>query len=112
MVFDDFQRHTPLDGRRRGLRPGAGQKATTGLPSDRLLELPLLADRTSVEVFVLGGRYVMSFCRPLGPEKGRLSLTADGQTVIRRLEVHELRSIGEEKNSPSLPPAGAGAAAE
>lgn len=88
------------------------EKVITGLPSDRPVELRLLVDRTSLEVFVLGGRYVMSFCRPFGPEKGRLSVTADGQATIRRLEIHELRSIWEGRNSPSLPPAGAGVEAE
>ncbi|GIX02706.1 MAG: hypothetical protein KatS3mg112_1643 [Thermogutta sp.] len=68
----------------------------TDLPRDRPLDLRWLVDRTSLEIFALDGRYVMSFCWPFGPKPGQLTITAQGgNAVIESLEIHELRSIWE-----------------
>jgi sucrose-6-phosphate hydrolase SacC (GH32 family) len=61
--------------------------------SPRSLDLRLLVDRTSIEIFALGGRYVMSFCfQPL--EGGRtVALSAGEGATVKRLEARELASI-------------------
>ncbi len=72
-------------------------KKISDLPVERELDLRLLVDRTSLEIFVLGGRYVMSFCHPFGPEKGSLAIEATPEATIRQLTIHSLRSIWEDK---------------
>jgi fructan beta-fructosidase len=58
------------------------------------LKLRLLIDRTSVEIFVDDGRYVMSFCFVPEPTNRRLSLTTRGGTAkAESLTVWELTSI-------------------
>lgn len=58
------------------------------------LQLRILVDRTSVEIFAAGGRYVMSFCFRPDPAMKALSLRASGGAArIRSLHVRELRSI-------------------
>lgn len=60
----------------------------------RRLQLRALLDRTSVEIFAAGGRYVMSFCVRPGPESGGLAITTTGgEARIASLLVSELRSI-------------------
>jgi len=70
-------------------------KKISDLPVDRQLDLRLLVDRTSLEIFVLGGRFVLSFCHPFGPEKGTLAIEAAPEAMVRRLRIHSLRSIWE-----------------
>jgi len=58
------------------------------------LRLRVLVDRTSIEVFVDGGRYVMSFCFVPDPGNRRLSLTASaGTAMLRSVSIWELKSI-------------------
>jgi sucrose-6-phosphate hydrolase SacC (GH32 family) len=58
------------------------------------IELRMLIDRTSIEIFAGSGRIVMSFCFvPKGSQYG-LSLTATGgRTLIESLTAQELKSI-------------------
>ncbi|GAB4139639.1 glycoside hydrolase family 32 protein [Thermopirellula anaerolimosa] len=63
------------------------------LRKDQPLKLRFLVDRTSIEVFVADGRYVMSFVVPLDPEQSGLQITADGPAEIGSLAIRELRSI-------------------
>jgi sucrose-6-phosphate hydrolase SacC (GH32 family) len=61
---------------------------------DRTLELHVLVDRTSVEIFANEGRVVMSFC--VSPEQleGGLSLKAEGgEAHISEVNVYRLNSI-------------------
>ncbi len=63
------------------------------------LDLRVLVDRTSIEIFAQRGRWVMSFCFRPDKANRRLRLTAaGGAAVARRLVVHELH--------PALPVAG------
>ncbi|MCS7305866.1 MAG: glycoside hydrolase family 32 protein [Thermoguttaceae bacterium] len=86
----------------RGVRliydPGRRQleclgKKISDLPVGQGLDLRLLVDRTSLEIFVLGGRFVMSFCHPFGSEKGTFAVEADPEATIRLLKIHPLASI-------------------
>lgn len=61
--------------------------------ADGRLQLRVLADRTSLEVFAAGGRYVMSFCFSPDPADRSLALSAaGGAATVKSLCVRELRS--------------------
>lgn len=68
---------------------------TAQLPAEEgTLDLRFLIDRTSIEIFALGGRIVMSFCFVPDVEAYGLSLNAEGSPVtVGTLEVKELKSI-------------------
>lgn len=79
-------------------RPGEGVleclgSKIEGLPKDKPLQLRLLVDRTSLEVFAVDGRYVMSFVLPLDPRQTGLQITADGAAEVGSLAIRELSSI-------------------
>ena len=59
------------------------------------VDLRVLVDRTSIEIFAQRGRYVMSFCfRPSRLAGHPLALTSeDGEARIETMKVRELRSI-------------------
>jgi fructan beta-fructosidase len=58
------------------------------------LDLRVIADRTSLEIFAAGGRYVMSFCFRPAPKRRSLTVRADGGAArVAKLAVHELQSI-------------------
>jgi sucrose-6-phosphate hydrolase SacC (GH32 family) len=60
---------------------------------DARLHLRVLVDRTSLEVFAAGGRYVMSFCFTPDPADGALALSVSGGAGgISFLRVRELNS--------------------
>ena len=67
--------------------------STVGIETPgRTLKLRVLIDRTSIEIFVNDGRYVMSYC--FRAEGDKLSLTAQGGTArIQSLKVWPLKSI-------------------
>ncbi|MCP5111533.1 MAG: glycoside hydrolase family 32 protein, partial [bacterium] len=59
-----------------------------------VLDLRVLVDRTSLEIFAADGRYVMSFCLPAEPEARDVSLTAaGGAATVRSLRLRRLNSI-------------------
>ena len=61
---------------------------------DRTLELHLLVDRTSVEIFANEGRVVMSFCVLPEQLEGGLSLkAAGGEAYVSEVNVYHLNSI-------------------
>jgi len=64
-----------------------------GLPKGKPLNLRLLVDRTSIEVFAVDGRYVMSFVLPLDPRQRGLRIMADGPAEVGSLAIRELNSI-------------------
>ncbi len=64
-----------------------------GLPGDEPLDLRVLVDRTSIEIFARNGQYVMSFALPLAGRKSGLQVSADGPAEIVSLEIRELKSI-------------------
>ena len=58
------------------------------------LDLRVIVDRTSLEIFAAGGRYVMSFCFRPAPNRRALTVRADGGAPrVKKLAVHELQSI-------------------
>ena len=60
---------------------------------DDRLQLRVLVDRTSVEVFAAGGRYVMSLCFNPDPADRSLALSAaGGAATIKSFYVRELKS--------------------
>jgi sucrose-6-phosphate hydrolase SacC (GH32 family) len=70
-----------------------GKTASVELTDGRL-DLRVLADRTSIEIFAAEGRYVMSFCFVPQPGNRRLALQAEGgEGNVVSLRVRELKSI-------------------
>lgn len=57
------------------------------------LQLRLLVDRTSIEIFGNEGQLYMSVATVIPPGNTSLALTADQEAAIEALEVHTLRSI-------------------
>jgi sucrose-6-phosphate hydrolase SacC (GH32 family) len=58
------------------------------------LDLRVLVDRTSLEIFAAEGRYVMSFCFRPSPRETTLTLHASGGApMVERLSLHEMNSI-------------------
>lgn len=67
-------------------------KSTPVAEVDGRLDLRALVDRTSIEIFAAGGRYVMSFCFRPDKDNRRLRLTAEGGTAkIKSLTFRELK---------------------
>ena len=64
-----------------------------GLPKGGPLELRMLVDRTSLEIFIARGRYVLSYCFPFGDTPGRLVLEVGRGQADVMLQLHTLRSI-------------------
>jgi len=62
------------------------------------LDLRAIVDRTSIEIFSGGGRYVMSFCFRPDTDNRKLGLTAEGGAA-------KVRSLTVRKLKPSLPAA-------
>jgi sucrose-6-phosphate hydrolase SacC (GH32 family) len=58
------------------------------------VQLQVLVDRTSLELFANAGQRCMSFCVPLEPKQKSLELSARGDAVkVPLLTVHELGSV-------------------
>jgi fructan beta-fructosidase len=70
----------------------AETKASLSLHNGRL-QLRLLVDRTSIEIFGNGGQLYMSVATAIPSENTSLALTADKEAAIEALEVYTLRSI-------------------
>jgi sucrose-6-phosphate hydrolase SacC (GH32 family) len=49
-----------------------------------LLDLRILVDRTSIEIFAEGGHYVMSFCFRPDPGNRKLILSAEGGAAVAK----------------------------
>ncbi|MBF68691.1 MAG: 2,6-beta-D-fructofuranosidase [Gammaproteobacteria bacterium] len=80
-----------------GQAPGMvkGRKSTQ-LPDGDLLDVRLLIDRTSVEVFLNGGEVSASYCfLPSAYEHPLLLQSWRGNSELEQLELFELRSIWE-----------------
>ena len=61
-------------------------------PTDGLIDLRVLVDRTSIEIFAQRGRYVMSFCFRPDKHNRQITLTADqGIAIAKSLYVRELK---------------------
>lgn len=59
-----------------------------------VIDLRVLVDRTSVEIFAEEGRYVLTFAVPLDPEDHSLAIGAQGGTAhTKSLHVRELQSV-------------------
>ncbi|HUV62996.1 MAG TPA: GH32 C-terminal domain-containing protein [Sedimentisphaerales bacterium] len=71
---------------------------------DQTLELHVLVDRTSVEIFANQGRVAMSFCVLPEQLQGGFSLLAHGgEADVSELDVYHLRSIWPQSKEPSAP---------
>lgn len=69
-------------------------KSAPVAPTDGHLDLRVLVDRTSIEIFAAGGRYVMSYCFRPEASNRRLALSASGgPATVKTLEVREIKSI-------------------
>lgn len=67
---------------------------TEPLPEGENLTLRILVDRTSLEIFAVDGRYVMSFCHPFDPAQTTVSVRAEGGAAkLNSAAIHELHSI-------------------
>ena len=76
---------------------GASSKLS---PRDGCVELRVLVDRCSIEIYGNGGRLVMHYCFPLDAAKKTVRLTCDGGPLeIQQMSVHEVRSIWPSNNS-------------
>lgn len=65
-----------------------------GMPKTDLFNVRVLVDRTSLEIFALNGRYVMSFCWPFDAGNKTLQVWAEGgKASVVALNVYELASI-------------------
>jgi fructan beta-fructosidase len=74
-------------------------KSVSFKPVNGHIDLRAIVDRTSIEIFAAGGRYVMSFCFKPDRANRKLSLTAEGGTaMVKSLHVRELK--------PALPASG------
>ena len=75
-------------------------KSVEAPPIAGRLKLRVLVDRTSIEIFINEGRYVMSFCFRPDAANRRFSLTASGGDArIHSLHVWPLSSIWMQKGS-------------
>jgi len=75
-----------------------GKSAPLSPMDDRTLDLHVLVDRTSVEVFANDGLVVMSFCVTPEQLEGGLSLKAEGgDAYISEVNVYRLNSIWPKK---------------
>lgn len=67
-------------------------------PKNNKVDIELLIDRSSVEVFIEGGRYVIS--TPMIPEPKNLKYnlySTGGEVFVEHFEVHELKSAWQNK---------------
>ncbi len=64
-------------------------------PAEGKIELEVLLDRSSLEIFAGEGRIDMAYCiTPLAENKSLAVFAQDGEARVRSLEVWELKSIG------------------
>ncbi|MCS7237411.1 MAG: glycoside hydrolase family 32 protein [Thermoguttaceae bacterium] len=74
-----------------------GHRAS-GIKPVRDLDLRVLVDRTSVEIFACRGEYVMTFCRVIPPENRSLIVRAvGGRATLSSLNVYSLKSIWQKE---------------
>jgi sucrose-6-phosphate hydrolase SacC (GH32 family) len=73
-----------------------GDRPHVPLPDEQSLNVRLLIDKTSIEVFINGGRISASFCfLPNGYIDPLVLHTYSGDQIIEDFELHELASIWE-----------------
>ena len=74
-------------------------KSVAVAPAGSPIDIRILVDRTSIEMFAAEGRYVMSYCFRPPADNRSLSLSAEGGTAKAALiEVREMRSIWSGEN--------------
>ena len=67
-------------------------KSVRFAPAGDRLDLQVLVDRTSIEIFAADGRYVMSFCFKPDAANRELALTVEGgAAAVKSLDVWELK---------------------
>ena len=63
------------------------------------IELRIIVDRTSIEIFANGGRIAMSFSLPLAPEDNSLgAFVRGGRTLLKSLDLWHLKSVWPQKS--------------
>ena len=69
------------------------QGHTVALPNSQIIEILMLIDKASLEVFINKGVVSASFPFLPGAYLNRLELYSDGEQQVERISVHELNSI-------------------
>ena len=69
------------------------QGHTVALPNSQIIEILMLIDKASLEVFINKGVVSASFPFLPGAYLNRLELYSDGEQQVKRISVHELNSI-------------------
>jgi sucrose-6-phosphate hydrolase SacC (GH32 family) len=83
ILYDAEKKELRYRGKKADLEPIAGR-----------IQLQVLVDRASLEIFANGGQRCMSFCVPLDPKQIGLELSARGCAVkVPMLKIYELRSV-------------------
>ncbi|HKJ41058.1 MAG TPA: glycoside hydrolase family 32 protein [Sunxiuqinia sp.] len=63
-------------------------------PEDGKIQLEILLDRTSIEIFGNNGKVVMSFCYTAKPDADRLVLfNTGGELLVDKLDIYPLKSM-------------------
>jgi fructan beta-fructosidase len=66
-------------------------------PENNKMEIEIIVDRSSIELFIDGGRYVVSYPFAPKPESLKYELfTMGGEILVENLEVYELKSVWRE----------------
>ena len=67
-------------------------------PENKKIQLDILIDRSSIELFLDNGRYVMSYPFSPKPESDRYELfTLGGEILVHKMDVHQMKSIWNEE---------------
>jgi len=83
-----------INGHRITYNPGSDKKNETFLPGlDTELKLEFIADINSIEVFMNDGQFVKVIAHNSAANEPGISFEGKGQTIIEKLEIHELKSI-------------------
>ena len=69
------------------------QGHTVALPNSQIIEILMLVDKASLEIFINKGVVSASFPFLPGAYLNRLELYSDGEQQVERITVHELNSI-------------------
>ena len=80
------------DGESRGMPRQMKYVSESG---NNTISYEIIVDRTSIEVFVDNGRFAMVCARRLNPKKNGFRLEVGDEAKIKKLEVHEMKSIWE-----------------
>ena len=88
-----------INGHKITYNPRSGNKNETFLPYPASrLKLELIVDINSIEVFINDGQFVKVIAHNSAANEPGISFEGKGQSIIQKLEIHELESIWNTKN--------------